>query len=177
MSAAGNICLVGMMGAGKTTVGKKLAKKLDLRFVDLDHEIERHTGVSVATIFEIEGESGFRQRETNALRQVFEAGNQIIATGGGAVLSAMNRAMLSGTGCVVYLQATPELIYARTRHDTGRPLLQVADPLGRIRSLVSQRDPLYREVADIVIESGKPQSTLGNTIEAIETALRLHSSR
>lgn len=177
MAVSISIILVGMMGAGKTTVGKKLAKKLDLQFVDLDHEIERHTGVSVATIFEIEGEPGFRQRETNALKQVIEAGRQIIATGGGAVLSAMNRAMLSRAGCVVYLQATPELIYARTRHDTGRPLLQVADPLGRIRNLVSQRDPLYREVADIVIESGKPQSTLGNTIEAVETALRLHSSR
>lgn len=162
------------MGAGKTTVGRKLAKRLDLQFVDLDHEIERHTGVSVATIFEIEGESGFRQRETNALKQVTAGGAQIIATGGGVVLSAMNRAILSGTGPVVYLQATPELIYSRTRHDTSRPLLQVADPLGRIRNLVRQRDPLYREVADIVIESGKP---LGNTIEAIETALRLHSSR
>ena len=168
------ICLVGMMGAGKTTVGKKLAKRLDLQFVDLDHEIERQTGVSVATIFEIEGESGFRQRETNALKQVIEAGNLIIATGGGAVLSAVNRAILSGTGPVVYLQATPELIYLRTRHDTSRPLLQVADPLGRIRSLVSHRDPLYREVADIVIESGRP---LSNTIDAIETALKLHSSR
>jgi shikimate kinase len=168
------VCLIGMMGAGKTTVGKKLAKKLDLQFVDLDQEIERHTGVSVATIFEIEGESGFRQRETNALKQVTDGGAQIIATGGGAILSALNRAILTGTGCVVYLQAAPELIYSRTRHDTSRPLLQVADPLGRIRNLVYQRDPLYREVADIVIESGRP---LGNTIEAIETALRLHSSR
>ncbi|MDP1527613.1 MAG: shikimate kinase [Rhodocyclaceae bacterium] len=170
----GAICLIGMMGAGKTTVGKKLAKKLDLQFTDLDQEVERHTGVSVATVFEIEGELGFRQRETHALRQVIGRCNQIVATGGGVVLSPINRAILCGAGCVVYLQATPELIYSRTRHDTSRPLLQVADPLGRIRSLVSQRDPLYREVADIVIESGRP---LGNTIEAIETALRLHSSR
>ncbi|GAB1394318.1 shikimate kinase [Rhodocyclaceae bacterium] len=166
--------LVGMMGAGKTTVGKKLAKRLAVPFIDLDHEIERHTGVSVATIFEIEGEAGFRQRETNALKQVIEDGAQIVATGGGVVLNPINRAILARAGTVVYLQATPELIYSRTRHDTGRPLLQVADPLGRIRSLVSQRDPLYREIADIVIESGRP---LGNTIEAIETALKLHSCR
>jgi shikimate kinase len=166
--------LVGMMGAGKTTVGKKLAKKLDLQFVDLDQEIERHTGVSVATIFEIEGEVGFRQRETHALKQVASNGARVIATGGGVVLSPLNRAILAVAGRVVYLQATPELIFSRTRHDTSRPLLKVADPLARIRSLVSQRDPLYREVADIVIESGKP---LGNTIETIETALKLHSSR
>lgn len=166
--------LVGMMGAGKTTVGKKLAKRLNLHFVDLDHEIERHTGVSVATIFEIEGESGFRQRETNALRQIAEGGAQIIATGGGVVLRPINRAILSCERSVVYLQATPELIYARTRHDTSRPLLQVADPLGRVRSLVCQRDPLYREVADIIVESGRP---LGNTIEAIEIALKSHLAR
>lgn len=168
------IVLVGMMGAGKTTVGKKLSNRLGLQLIDLDQEIERQTGVSVATIFEIEGESGFRQRETNVLRQVFGNGDYIVATGGGVVLSPVNRAILSGKSPIVYLQATPELIYSRTRHDTSRPLLQVADPLGRIRNLVRQRDPLYREVADIVIESGRP---LGNTIEAIETALRLHSSR
>lgn len=162
------------MGAGKTTVGKKLAKRLDLQFVDLDHEIERLTGVSVATIFEIEGELGFRQREMNALKQATEGGAQVIATGGGVVLSAMNRAVLSRAGLVVYLQATPELIYSRTRHDSSRPLLQVADPLGRIKNLAWQRDPLYREVADIVIESGRP---LGNTIEAVETALKLHPLR
>lgn len=156
------------MGAGKTTVGKKLAKAIGRQFVDLDRQVEKTTGVSVATIFEIEGEAGFRLRESQALEQLAAVGNQVIATGGGAVLSPANRARMSGTGVVVYLHAPPELLYARTKHDRKRPLLQVDDPLARITGLVEKRDPLYREIADIVVESG---AGLGNTLNCIQKAL------
>lgn len=142
-----------MMGAGKTTVGKKLSRTLGWGFVDLDQNIEATTGVSVATIFEIEGEAGFRQREAHALATLATAGGRVVATGGGAVMSPMNRARMAGSGWVVYLHASPDILYSRTKHDKGRPLLQVADPLGRIKTLVEKRDPLYREVADFVIES------------------------
>lgn len=161
-----------MMGAGKTTVGKRLARQLDLSFVDLDQYIEKHTGVSVATIFEIEGEAGFRQRETQSLLELASTGNRVVATGGGAVLNPINRACMSGSGAVVYLHAPPELLYARTRHDKSRPLLQVEDPLGRIASLVERRDPLYREIADIVVESSAGQN---NTVNCIEKALGFSS--
>ncbi|MEW6163934.1 MAG: shikimate kinase [Pseudomonadota bacterium] len=163
-----NVYLVGMMGAGKTTVGRRLAKHLGWQFVDLDQNIEMLTGVSVATIFEIEGEPGFRLRESQALSLVAAAQHQIIATGGGVVLSPQNRARLAASGAVVYLHAAPDLLYARTRHDRGRPLLQVTDPLGRIASLVERRDPLYREVADIIVES---KAGLNNTVTSIEKAL------
>jgi shikimate kinase len=156
-----------MMGAGKTTVGRKLARALNWQFVDLDHEIEKATGVTVTTIFEIEGEAGFRQREANALAQTVGENRLVVATGGGIVLQALNRMRLSASGCVVYLHAPPEQLYARTRHDKGRPLLQVADPLARIRNLAEKRDPLYREVADLVVESGVGANNTVNCI--IET--------
>lgn len=166
--AAANVYLVGMMGAGKTTVGKRLARQLDRRFVDLDQLVEQQTGVSVATIFEIEGEAGFRARETQALARLSGERDLVVATGGGAVLGAANRARMMASGFVVYLHANPELLFARTRHDKSRPLLRVDDPLGRIASLVERRDPLYREVADVVVESG---AGLSNTINCIEKAL------
>jgi shikimate kinase len=147
-------CLIGMMGAGKTTVGRKLARRLNCEFVDLDHEIEARTGVSIPTIFEIEGEAGFRQREARVLAELTKSGGRVVATGGGVVLDPRNRAAMQRAGLVVYLHAPPELLYARTRHDRNRPLLQVADPLRRITELVERRDPLYREVADVVIEAG-----------------------
>lgn len=157
-----------MMGAGKTTVGRKLAKATQRRFADLDQEIENNTGVSIPTIFEIEGETGFRLREAQALEKMATAEGMIVATGGGVILNPINRLRMTAAGVVVYLSAPPELLYARTRHDKGRPLLQVADPLARIRSLVEKRDPLYREVADIVVASG---AGLGNTVNCIENAL------
>jgi shikimate kinase len=159
-----NIYLVGMMGAGKTTVGKKLSKAIGWQFVDLDQNIEAMTGVSVATIFEIEGEDGFRQREAQALAMLSTAKNLVVATGGGVVLNPMNRTRMVSSGIVVYLHAAPDLLYSRTKHDKGRPLLQVTDPLGRIKMLVEKRDPLYREVADFVVESS---IGLNNTVSCI----------
>lgn len=154
-----------MMGSGKTTLGRRLATECALKFIDLDREIEARTGVSVTTIFEIEGEAGFRRRETQLLAEVSESSDYVVATGGGTVLSPLNRTRLLATGGVVYLHATAHLLYMRTRHDRSRPLLQVADPLARIRQLVEQRDPLYREVADLVIEAGRDSSVVVNCLK------------
>lgn len=161
------VYLVGMMGAGKTTIGRKLAKALSCEFADLDHEIEESTGVTIPTIFEIEGEAGFRRRESLTLKRLQE-GPIVVATGGGAILSPANRVWMSAHGFVVYLHASVELLFARTKNDKGRPLLQVADPLARIRSLVERRDPLYREIADLVVESG---AGVNNTVNSIRKAL------
>jgi shikimate kinase len=157
---APSLILIGMMGAGKTTVGRRLASETGREFIDLDREIERRTGVSVATIFEIEGEAGFRAREMQLLAEVMRRPGLVIATGGGVVLHPVNRARLLASRCVVYLHAQPGLIFARTRHDRSRPLLQVPDPQQRIRALVMQRDPLYREVADWIIESSRDAASI-----------------
>jgi shikimate kinase len=162
------IFLVGMMGAGKTTVGRKLSGATGWRFVDLDQRIEAVTGVSIATVFEIEGEAGFRVRESQALATLVEEKNLVVATGGGAVLAPMNRTRMAAAGAVVYLHAAPELLYARTRHDKGRPLLQVDNPQLRIKSLVEKRDPLYREIADIVVEANAGTQ---HTINCIKESL------
>lgn len=144
-----------MMGAGKTTVGRQLARKLRKRFVDCDHEIEARTGVSVPTIFEIEGEDGFRRRESATLEALALEHGQVLATGGGAVMRPENRACLRRAGWVVYLNVSPDMLWNRTRGDRSRPLLQVDDPRRRILELYRLRDPLYREVADLVVESGQ----------------------
>lgn len=162
------------MGAGKTTVGRRLSRSIGWQFVDLDQHIEDVTGVSVATIFEIEGESGFRQREALALQQLASVRNMVVATGGGVVLNPMNRTRMAATGIVVYLRAAPELLNERTRHDKSRPLLQVANPLARISSLVEKRDPLYREVADIIIESSAGLSSAVNSISNALKTVCLH---
>lgn len=146
-----NIVLVGLMGAGKTTIGRHLAKRCNRQFVDLDHEIEARTGVKIPLIFEIEGESGFRDRESRLLDEISHRTDLVIATGGGIVERPENREILKHAGIVVYLHVPPRLLYERTRHDTNRPLLQVADPLKRIEELFTRRDPLYREIADLVI--------------------------
>lgn len=143
------------MGAGKTTVGRMLARRLGRRFIDLDHEIEARTGVSVATIFEIEGEVGFRQREASVLADLARVPDLVLATGGGAVLDPANRTRLAATGLVIYLASPPAVLFERTRHDRGRPLLRVADPLARISELHARRDPLYREVAHLIM-AGEP---------------------
>ena len=154
MKTCDNIYFVGMMGAGKTTIGRQLARRLKKRFVDCDHEIEARTGVRIPVIFEIEGEAGFRRREAQVLRALSEERGLVLATGGGVVLDPQNRQCLAETGLVIYLCVQPGELYARTRHDRNRPLLQVEDPLAKIRELHVLRDPLYREIADIVLEGG-----------------------
>lgn len=143
-----------MMGAGKTSIGRQLAKRLQRRFVDVDHEIEAITGVRIPVIFEIEGEAGFRDRESQAIAALTQQDGLVLATGGGAVLREENRNCLRQTGVVIYLRVPPQTLYERTRHDRNRPLLQVENPLKRIEELYAQRDPLYLEVADIIIDSG-----------------------
>lgn len=140
------------MGAGKTTVGRALARKLRWSFVDSDHEIERRTGVTVATIFEIEGEAGFRRRESQVIADLGARTDTVIATGGGAVLADTNRQAMREAGLVVYLRVSPRLLYERTRHDRGRPLLQVADPMTRLTELLEQREPLYRDAAHVIVD-------------------------
>ncbi len=151
-----NIILVGLMGAGKTTVGRALAKKLQRRFIDSDHEIEARTGASIPLIFEIEGEEGFRQREAEVIRDLAAQSEIVLATGGGAILRPENRAALKAGGIVIYLRASISSILQRTSHDKSRPLLQTADPRRRLEELTRVREPLYLEVADMVIETGRP---------------------
>ena len=153
---SGNIYLVGMMGSGKTTVGRALAKRLNRRFVDSDHEIEARTGASIPWIFEIEGEACFRQREAEVIRKLCAQDDIVLATGGGAILDPNSRALLHSTGTVIYLRTSVSSILQRTAHDKNRPLLQTENPRKRIEELAQQREPYYREVAHIVIETGRP---------------------
>lgn len=155
MHGARNVFLVGMMGAGKTTVGRLLARRLKRAFFDSDHEVERRCGVKIAVIFDIEGEAGFRARESAVLAQLAAQQDVVLATGGGAVLAEANRRLLAAGGSVVYLHAPPAALYERVRQDRNRPLLATPDPLARMRELYSMRDPLYREVADIVVDTGR----------------------
>ncbi|MBK7465173.1 MAG: shikimate kinase [Betaproteobacteria bacterium] len=147
-----NIYLVGLMGAGKTTVGRQLARRLGRRFFDSDHEIVERTGVLIPTIFEIEGEEGFRRRESQTIAELSGVDNIVLATGGGAVLNPENRRILHETGWCVYLNVPPVLLYERTKHDRNRPLLQVENPLAKLEELYAARDPLYREAAHFVVE-------------------------
>lgn len=151
----GNIFLVGLMGAGKTTVGKLLAKHLGKTFYDSDQEIEKRTGVKIPLIFEIEGEAGFRAREVAVIDDLTQYDEIVLATGGGAVLDQKNREALSQRGTVIYLRASVDDLWHRTRHDKNRPLLQTHDPHAKLRELFAQRDPLYQEVADIIIDTSK----------------------
>ena len=144
------------MGAGKTTVGRALAKKLNKRFVDSDHEIEARSGALIPWIFEIEGEASFRRREAEVIRDLTAEQGIVLATGGGAVLDAQNRAYLHARGTVVYLRTSVQNILQRTGHDKNRPLLQTADPRKLLEELTRQRDPLYREIAHVVIDTGRP---------------------
>lgn len=154
----GNLILVGMPGSGKSTLGRILARSLGKTFVDADVELERRLGVTISTIFEIEGEDIFRTREEETLARLVQRVDIVLATGGGAVLRAINRERLKGGGTVLYLHTTPETTYERTRHSKNRPLLQSADPLARARALYAQRDHLYRETADFIVESDQRKS-------------------
>ncbi|MBI3773193.1 MAG: shikimate kinase AroK [Gammaproteobacteria bacterium] len=150
-----NVFLVGPMGAGKTTIGRQLAKRLAWEFVDSDHEIEHRTGVSIPLIFEIEGEAGFRKREQAVIDELTQRRGIVLATGGGAVLDPDNRRHLAARGMVVYLRASLDTLFERTARDKNRPLLQTDDPRSRLAAILEQRDPLYREMADVIIDTDK----------------------
>jgi shikimate kinase len=150
-----NLILVGMMGAGKSTVGRLLARRLKRAFYDSDEEIERRCGVRIPVIFDIEGEAGFRARETQVLAELCALERMVLATGGGAVLAEENRRKLAARGTVVYLHARPGSLWQRVRHDRNRPLLAAPQPQRVLEQLYGQRDPLYREVADIVLDTGR----------------------
>lgn len=169
------IFLVGMMGAGKTTIGRGLARALGREFIDLDHELEARCGVRVPVIFEIEGEAGFRRRESTALQECTQRRGIILATGGGAILADENRRLLRERGIVMYLRASVDELFRRTCRDRNRPLLATADPRGTLRDLMVKREPLYNEVADLVIETGStPITTL---IKAILPKLQAYEKK
>ncbi|MGG4605390.1 shikimate kinase [Paenalcaligenes sp. Me131] len=154
------IFLVGMMGAGKTTIGKQLARSLNRSFTDLDHELEARCGVRIADIFDIEGEEGFRRREAAALDACTRLPGIVLATGGGAILLPENRNFLKQRGLVVYLRASAEELFKRVAKDKSRPLLQTPNPRQRLTELLAKREPMYAEVADIVFDTGSaPIST------------------
>jgi shikimate kinase len=160
-----NIFLIGLMGAGKSTVGRVLARKLNSRFVDSDHALEERCGVKIPTIFEMEGEAGFRKREAQIIEELTQEKGLILATGGGSILLPENRRALSERGTVVYLHANPIELWHRTKGGEGRPLLQNGDPKAILENLYALRDPLYREIADHIIETGKPSvNQLVNTL-------------
>ena len=164
-----------MMGAGKTTVGRHLASRLGKVFYDTDREIETRTGVRVAMIFDIEGEAGFRRREAEVVDQITALDNIVLATGGGAVLVPRNRENLQTRGFVIYLHAGPKALWQRTRNDKSRPLLQGGDPLQRLEALYDVRDPLYRGIADLVIDTGRQSinTLLAQALEKFGEACKL----
>jgi shikimate kinase len=150
-----NLFLVGLMGAGKTTVGKLLAKHLGKQFIDADHEMEQRTGVKIAVIFELEGEEGFRNREASVINDLTQRSGIVLATGGGAILREPNRTALRSRGTVIYLRASADDLWRRTRNDKNRPLLQTDNPRTRLQELLAQRDPLYRETAHLIADTGE----------------------
>ena len=150
-----NIFLIGPMGAGKTTMGRQLSRKLNMDFFDSDRVIEEHTGADIPLIFELEGEEGFRKREQDAIDALTQKSNIVLATGGGAILKPENREHLKNRGVVIYLHSDISHLLERTKHDKNRPLLQTDDPGAKLRELMAIREPLYRETADIVINTGE----------------------
>ena len=159
------ISLIGLPGSGKSTVGRQLARRLQLPFVDSDQAIELRLGCPIREFFEREGEARFREIEAEVIDALTQQGPGVLSTGGGAVLRAENRAHLRSRGRVIYLKSHPEELIRRLRHDTNRPLLQVADPMAKLRELFATRDPLYRQTAHFVVETGRPSvATLVNMI-------------
>lgn len=157
--------LIGLPGSGKSTIGRQLARRLQLPYVDSDQVIEARLGCPIRQYFEHEGEESFRDAEALVIDELTRAERGVLSTGGGAVLRPANRQHLHERGRVVYLKSSPEELFRRLRHDRNRPLLQVADPLARLRELYAVRDPLYRETAHFVIETGRPSvATLVNMI-------------
>jgi shikimate kinase len=165
MGFVGVISLIGMPGSGKSTVGRQLARQLEARFIDTDAEIEKRIGMPIRAYFETEGEGQFRNREQTVLLELLRGDKLVLATGGGIVLREGNRQALRETSTVIYLRSSPEELFRRLRHDTHRPLLQVGDPLRKLRELSHERDSLYRQAAHFVIEIGRPSvPTLLNMI-------------
>jgi len=148
---------VGLPGSGKSTVGRQLARRLNLTFIDSDHAIEERLGCSIREFFEVEGEERFRDIETQVIQKLLQEKYGVISTGGGSVLRPLNRQELHSKAKVFYLRASPEEVFRRLKHDQNRPLLQVADPLTRLKDIYSIRDPLYRETAHHVVETGRPK--------------------
>lgn len=171
---AGNIIFIGLMGAGKTTIGKCLAQRLNWQFYDSDQEVVKRTGVPISTIFEVEGEASFREREHAVISELSILKHCVIATGGGAILRPENRNLLQQSGVIVYLSTSVDCILKRTAQDKSRPLLQVSNPRERLESLFAERDPLYRHIADhIVVTHNQPIPIVVNQL--IEQ-LNLHES-
>lgn len=159
MAANPNIYLVGPMGAGKTTIGRRIAELKGMQFVDSDHEIEDRTGVDISFIFDMEGEAGFRKRERKMIAELCEFTNTVMATGGGAILDADTRDLLSARGVVVYLETSLEQQLARTRKTNNRPILEDSEDVETtLTRLMEERDPLYRSIADVVVHTGDQQA-------------------
>jgi shikimate kinase len=160
------------MGAGKTTIGKLLAKQLGRTFYDTDHEIEKRTGVKIPVIFELEGEAGFRKREAAVIQELAKLENIVMATGGGAVLAEENRQLLQANGTVIYLRANVNDLWHRTRNDKHRPLLQNVDIRAKLEQLYAERNPLYTQIAALIIDTGnQPVTNILNQIEKSLTEL------
>lgn len=165
-----SIILVGLMGAGKSTIGRQLARRLNLTFYDSDRVIEERTGVSIPTIFELEGEAGFREREEHVITELTALPSILLATGGGSVLRETNRRHIKNGGYVIYLRASADHLFQRIKHDRSRPLMQTENPLQTLRNLLKAREPYYLEVADLVVPTGKQKTS--TVLREIQNKLR-----
>lgn len=170
MSHFNNIILIGPMGCGKSTIGRRIARRLGMQFHDSDQLIEERTGVRIPVIFDIEGEEGFRSRESCVIAELCQQDKIVLSTGGGVVLAEQNRQNLAACGTVIYLCTPLEVLYLRTRRDRNRPLLQTQDQKQKIREILEMRDPLYREIADLVIETR--QRSIPNVVNEIVKKLK-----